>query len=65
MRKSHWAAMRGGRRPVAWQVDEIATVVRRRLRAEPRRELAKARDELMPLLTPRQRARLILMGYLD
>jgi len=36
-----------------------------RLRAEARRELAEAQAELAPMLTPRQRARLILMGYLD
>ena len=36
-----------------------------RFRAEARRELARAREELAPMLTPRQRARLVLMGYLD
>lgn len=37
----------------------------RHLRAKARRELTRAREELAPLLTTRQRARLILMGYLD
>lgn len=36
-----------------------------RLRAEARRELAQTQEELVPMLTPRQRARLILIGYLD
>ncbi len=36
-----------------------------RFRAEARRELARVREELAPMLTSRQRARLVLMGYLD
>jgi hypothetical protein len=36
-----------------------------RFRAEARRELAQVQTELAPMLTSRQRARLVLMGYLD
>ena len=36
-----------------------------RFRAEARRELAEVQAELAPMLTPRQRVRLVLMGYLD
>ncbi len=46
------------------QVQQRAEALQR-LRAEARRELAEAQAELAPMLTPRQRARLILMGYLD
>jgi hypothetical protein len=44
---------------------EQKTRALQRLRAEARRELDRLREELAPMLTPRQRARLILMGYLD
>lgn len=37
----------------------------RRFRAEARRELARVREELAPMLTPLQRARLVLTGCLD
>jgi len=46
------------------QVQQRAEALRH-LRAEARRELAEAQAELAPMLTPRQRARLVLMGYLD
>ena len=55
--------LRSGRAQPAQITEKVARI--RRIRATIQRQSAQAKQELRQVVTPRQEATLILMGYLD